>query len=49
MKTQTQTDLSKLTQNGYVQIDQPAPASAIGNRNVVFLMNSRLGMIELLA
>lgn len=44
-----QADLEQLTQNGYVQIDQPAPAPAIGNRNVVFLMNSRLGMIELLA
>ena len=42
-------DLERLTQNGYVQIDQPAPAPAIGNREVVFLLNSRLGMIELLS
>ena len=32
----------------YTSIDQPTPAPAIGNRRVVFLMNSRLGMIELL-
>ena len=43
-----QTDLEQLTGNGYVQIDQPTPAPAIENRRVVFLMNSRLGMIELL-
>lgn len=43
-----QKDLERLTADGYVQIDEPAPAPAIGNRRVVFLMNSRLGMIELL-
>ena len=46
--TDFQADLEQLTANGYVQIDQPTPAPAIGNRRVVFLMNSRLGMIELL-
>lgn len=46
--TDFQTDLEQLTGNGYVQIDQPTPAPAIENRRVVFLMNSRLGMIELL-
>ena len=33
---------------GYVQIDAPMPAPAIGGRRVCFLMNRFAGMIELL-
>lgn len=41
-------DFAKLQQEGYVAIDSPTPAPAIGSRPVVFLMNASLGMIELL-
>lgn len=41
-------DFSFLTVNGYTAIDVPTPAPAINNRRVVFLMNSAVGMIELL-
>ena len=41
-------DLEALSSQGYVVIDTPTPAPAIGGRRVVFLMNAALGMIELL-
>lgn len=41
-------DYRELTNCGYVSIDVPTPAPALQNRNVVFLMNAALGMIELL-
>lgn len=41
-------ELLELSKNGYVQIDQPCPAPAIDGRRVVFLVNSAVGMIELL-
>ena len=41
-------ELERLTASGYFQIDEPAPAPAIGGRRVVFLQNAALGMIELL-
>ncbi|MCQ2518621.1 MAG: VOC family protein [Lachnospiraceae bacterium] len=41
-------DVENLTKNGYAQIDEPMPAPALGGRRVVFLMNSFLGMIEIL-
>lgn len=41
-------DYRELTGSGYVSIDVPTPAPALQNRNVVFLMNAALGMIELL-
>lgn len=41
-------DYRELTGRGYVSIDVPTPAPALQNRNVVFLMNAALGMIELL-
>lgn len=41
-------DILELTQNGYVAIDEPTPAPCIDGRRVTFLMNSVLGMIELL-
>ncbi len=41
-------DYARLQKEGYVAIDTPAPAKAIGSRPVVFLINANLGMIELL-
>ena len=41
-------ELKRLTGSGYVQIDSPVPAPAIGGRRVCFLMNRFAGMIELL-
>ena len=41
-------ELERLTGSGYVQIDSPVPAPAIGGRRVCFLMNRFAGMIELL-
>lgn len=41
-------DLSYLTVHGFTAIGSPAPAPAIGNRQVVFLMSPVIGMIELL-
>ncbi len=41
-------DLDYLKQNHYVQIGEPVRAPIFGNRNAVFLINSKLGMIELL-
>ena len=41
-------DFAKLQEEGYVAIDAPTPAPAINFSPVVFLMNAKLGMIELL-
>lgn len=41
-------DLEELLSNGFVQIDEPCPAPAIGGKKVVFLMNAAIGMVELL-
>lgn len=41
-------DLARLQEEGYVAIDCPTPAPALDCRPVVFLMNAKLGMIELL-
>lgn len=41
-------DFACLQKEGYTAIDMPAPAPAIDSRLVVFLMNAKLGMIELL-
>lgn len=41
-------DIESLTNQGYVAIDTPTEAPCINGRRVVFLMNSSLGMIELL-
>lgn len=40
---------AKLTSSGFLAIDTPTPAPALGGRNVVFLTHASLGMIELLA
>jgi len=40
--------LASLTAKGFTAIDAPAPAPALQNRRVVFLMNPFLGMIELM-
>ncbi len=42
-------DLEALRSAGYLNIDEPTPAPAFSNREVVFLMHPSLGMIELLA
>ena len=41
-------EITKLTGEGYVQIDLPTPAPAIGGKRVCFLMNRFVGLIELL-
>lgn len=41
-------DLCYLSTQGYVTIDEPTEAPCINGRRVVFLLNSKLGMIELL-
>ncbi len=41
-------DFARLQEEGYTAIDLPAPAPAINSLPVVFLMNAKLGMIELL-
>ena len=39
---------SVVSGNGYIRIDEPTPAPAIGGRRVVFLMHPAAGMLELL-
>lgn len=41
-------DYKKLTESGFIAIDTPTPAPALQNREVVFLTNASMGMIELL-
>ncbi len=41
-------DLEALEQGGYVRMDEPAVAPAIGGRKVTFLMHPAMGMVELL-
>ena len=41
-------DFARLQEEGYTAIGAPAPAPAIDSLPVVFLMNAKLGMIELL-
>jgi len=41
-------DIEKLEHSGYVRIDTPLPAVALGGRKVVFLFNPHIGIIEIL-
>lgn len=41
-------ELAWLEANGYIRMDEPVAAPAIGGRKVTFFMNPALGMIELL-
>lgn len=41
-------DMVWLEANGYMRMDEPKPAPAIGDKRVVFFMSPALGMIELL-
>lgn len=41
-------DVEKLEGGGYVRIDEPTGAPAIGGRRVTFFMHPAMGMIELL-
>ncbi len=41
-------DYQELQENGFISIDVPTPAPAIQGRDVVFLTNASVGMIELL-
>ncbi len=41
-------DYQALLTGGFTAIDTPAPAPALQNRKVVFLMSASMGMIELL-
>ena len=36
-----------LEESGFIAIDEPAPAPALNNKLVCFLMSARMGMIEL--
>lgn len=40
--------LASLTENGFIAIDTPTPAPALGGRDVIFLSSAILGMIELI-
>ena len=39
---------AELTANGFIAIDTPTPAPALDGREVVFLTNAAMGMIELI-
>ena len=39
---------TELTAGGFIAIDTPTPAPALGGRDVVFLTNADIGMIELI-
>ena len=41
-------DYQALVSNGFIAIDEPTPAPALQNREVVFLTSPSMGMIELL-
>ncbi len=41
-------ELRELEENGFVKIDEPCPAPAIGGRRVCFLAGAGIGMIEVL-
>lgn len=41
-------DIDYLKKNGYIMIDQPTPAPALGGQKVVFFIHMYAGMIELL-
>lgn len=41
-------DAGNLAENGYVIIGEASPAPALGGKRVEFLLNPKLGMIELL-
>lgn len=41
-------EMDRLEHSGFTRIDEPAPAPAMGNRKVVFLISACIGIIELL-
>ncbi|MBD5487915.1 MAG: lactoylglutathione lyase [Lachnospiraceae bacterium] len=41
-------DYQELQENGFISIDVPTPAPALQGRDVVFLTNALIGMIELM-
>ena len=41
-------DYQALLSNGFISIDVPTPAPALQNKEVVFLTNASMGMIELI-
>ncbi len=43
-----ETAYTQLAAGGFIAIDEPTPAPALGGRAVVFLSNASIGMIELL-
>lgn len=43
-----ETAYAQLAAGGFIAIDEPTPAPALGGRDVVFLSNASIGMIELL-
>ena len=46
--TDFEKDYAALTENGFLAIDTLTPAPALQNREVVFLNNASMGMIELI-
>ena len=43
-----ETAVDWLTANGFIAVDTPTPAPALGGREVIFLSNASIGMIELI-
>lgn len=43
-----ETAYAELTANGFIAVDTPTPAPALGGRDVVFLTSAAIGMIELI-
>lgn len=43
-----ETDYQTLLSNGFIAMDEPAPAPALQNRKVTFLTSASMGMIELI-
>lgn len=41
-------DLALLREQGFLPVDEPTPAPALGGRRVVFLMSPQIGLVELM-
>lgn len=41
-------DMKRLRERGFIGIDEPTPAPALGGRRVCFFMSPHIGMVELL-
>lgn len=41
-------ELKRLEKSGFMRMEEPSPAPALGGRRVCYLMSPRMGMVELL-